>query len=311
MVPATLFTDPLAVEAWDSWFRWRDDGALRDVTVDATWWRVAHALAAVDGASAAIWAHRFVDAFSRWRLLPDERLLQAAGTGRPLPDLVAPAAVLNVAAFVTAPRSSRASFDHARFAETAAIAVRLLENAAVRYGDGPPPPVLRIGLIGLADALFLLGLPYASIDARAQARAVAAALAEGCLRGTIDLASERGAADHDLDRRCLAARWYARGTPPGLIEAGLRHGIRHTGLTALDPHPRLARLANNVADALELAPGLDTWTPALRAAQRELRNAMQPWIDAPIRCGADEAEAAAEAEARPATIADPHRLGAT
>lgn len=306
MVPATHFTDPLAVEAWDSWFRWRDDGTLRDVTIDATWWRVADTLAAVEGASAAIWAHRFADAFSRWRLLPDERLLQAAGTGRPLSDFAAPAAVLNVAAFVTAPRSSRAGFDHARFLETAAMAVRLLENAVVWHGAAARAPVLRIGIIGLADALFLLGLPYASIDARTQARAVAAALAEGCLRGTIDLASERGPADRDLDRRCLAARWYARGTPPGLIEAGLRRGVRHAELTAIDPHPRLALLANNVADALELAPGLDTWTPALRAAQRELRTAMQPWIDAPIRCCPDELAAPANAVALPG----PHRLGA-
>lgn len=313
MVPATHFTHPLAVEAWDSWFRWREEGVLRDVTIDATWWRVAQTLAAPEGEAAALWAHRYVDAFSRWRLLPDERLLQAAGTREPLPPLDAPAAVLNVAAFISAPRSSRASFDRARFEETAAMAVRLLDNALALRGDGLAATApLRIGLIGFADALHLLGLPYASIDARAQARTVAAALAEGCLRGNIDLASERGAAALDIDRQCLAARWYARGMPPDLIDAGVRQGVRHHALTALDPHPRLALLANHVADALDLAPALDGWTPDLRTAQRELAVAMQPWIDAPIATGEAARDLAAAGEATVGagvTEPDPHRLG--
>lgn len=313
MVPATHFTHPLAVEAWDSWFRWREAGVLRDVTIDATWWRVAQTLAAAEGEAAPLWAHRFVDAFSRWRLLPDERLLQATGTSQPLPPLDGPAAVLNVAAFISAPRSSRASFDRARFEETAAMAVRLLDNAlALRLdGVGATAP-LRIGLIGFADALHLLGLPYASIDARAQARTVATALAEGCLRGNVDLAGERGAADLDIDRQCLAARWYTRGMPPGLIDAGVRHGVRHSEVTALDTHPRLALLANHVADALDLAPTHDSWTPELRAAQHELAAAMQPWIDVPIVTGEAARDLAAAGEATVgAGVAepDPHRLG--
>ena len=39
------FLDPVAVEAWDAWFRWREDGQLRDISVEATWERVAGALA--------------------------------------------------------------------------------------------------------------------------------------------------------------------------------------------------------------------------------------------------------------------------
>lgn len=290
MVPATRFTEPVAVETWDAWFRWREGDALRDVTIDATWWRVAEALAAAEGEQAPLWAHRFVDAFSRWRLLPDERLLLSAGTGTALGDFDRPAAVLNVAAFVVAPLTLHARFERDRFVETAALAVRMLDDALRLHGTVQAPAELRIGVIGMADALRMLGLPYASVEAQDQARAIAAALSEGTLHGSIDLADERGALDPHPDRHGLEARWHARSTPAWLIEEGLRHGVRHSVLTAIDPHPRLARLANDVTDALDPSPeptraGHETaalGAGAFRTAQLELRAAMEPWIDAPI-----------------------------
>ena len=289
MVPATRFTDPAAVEVWDAWFRWREGTSLRDLTIDETWWRVAQSVVGVEGIEAALWAHRFVDAFSHWRLLPDERLLLAAGTGASLHDLAMPAAALNIAAFVAVVPGMQPRLALGRLVETAALAVRLLDNAIALSKGESAPSGLRIGLIGLADALQLLGIPYASVEAQHQARLVARALAEGCLRGAIDLADERGEREPLADRRYLAARWLARDMPPGLVQDGLRVGVRHALLTAIDPHPRLARLANCVADALDPLPG----SFALEAtsadvpngyihASRGIRAAMQPWIDAPI-----------------------------
>lgn len=287
MVAVTRFTDPIAVDTWDTWFRWREGGALRDVTIDATWWRVAEAFSTVEGALAPLWAHRYVDAFSRWRLLPDERLLQSAGTGATISDFDRPAAVLNVAAFVAASSTLRKRFDRDRFADTAAMAVRLLDGALGLHGSSQPSAGLRIGVIGLADALRLLGLPYASVEAQLQARDIATALAEGTLRGAIDLAGERGVLDPHPDRHRLETRWRARGVPDWLIQEGLRCGVRYSEVTAIEPHPRLASLANNVNDALDPSPALAgnesrLDAEACRAAQLELRAAMQPWIDAPI-----------------------------
>jgi ribonucleoside-diphosphate reductase alpha chain len=66
-------------------------------------------------------------------------------------------------------------------------------------------------------------------------------------------------------------------------------GVRHAALTAIDPQPRLARLANNVADALDpsaapVAPQAmsDDVANARDHATTAIRMAMQPWIDAPI-----------------------------
>lgn len=284
MVPATRFTDPIAVEAWDAWFRWRDGDTLRDVTIDDTWWRVAGAVSGADGSMAPLWAHHYVDAFSRWRLLPDERLLRWAGTGHPLGDFDAPGAVLNVAAFVTLPLGAQPRFDRAGFVQTAALAVRLLDDALLMCNAAQPQAGLQVGIIGFGDALQKIGSPYAGLEARAHAHAIAAALAEGCLQGAVDLAEERGCPD-PAGPAPLSATWLKRGMPPSLLERASRIGLRHSQLTAIERHPMLARLANNTTDGLDPVPPLAAaprGAAEIDAAQRDLRAAMQPWIDKPI-----------------------------
>jgi len=289
--PVTRFTDLAAVEAWDAWFRWREGDELRDVTIDATWWRVGRALAGAEGALCPLWAHRYAEAFGRWRLLPDERLLRRAGTPGGVAELEAPVAVLNVASFVLGARTAQARFDRSVFVETAALAVRMLDDALIAYGLTSRTG-LRIGVIGLGNALALLGLEYTSSEARDVARTVAMSLSEGCLQGNIEVAAERGATA-SADEAC--ASWYARGMPIWLIDKGRQWGLRHSVCTAVSPQPQLARLADNVADALDplsglAEPSLDSRGAVgsnspdgpLLDAQRQLRAAMQPWIDMPI-----------------------------
>lgn len=290
MFPQTQFTDPASVEAWDCWFRWRERGALRDLTIDQTWLRVATAIASVEGVHAGRWARRFIDAFRHWRLLPDTRLLRLAGTGAQLGGTAPAAAVVNAAAFVRSPGTGHSAFDRQGFAETVALTVRLLDDVLLGDEKAIRDGGLRIGLIGVADAIHHLDLPYDSPAARAFAGQAAAALSEGALQGATDLARERGAAEGD--RAGLAARWHARGAPARLVDEVLRCGMRHAQLTAIEAQPRLALLANNASDALDpqlLEPAPPVGSPRRVArvavpmrAQLELRAAIQPWIDAPI-----------------------------
>lgn len=183
MAPTTCFTDAAAVVAWDSRFRWRTPDGLLDRTIDATWWRVANAITGSSN-EMRLYAHRYVDAFSRWRLLPDERLLQFAGTGRNIKTgsepSASPRATLNVARFVVASRAARAHFDVDDFRATAALAVRLLDDALMTARSAPAiPPDLRIGLMGFGDALALLGLAYTGKAAIEFAHLVGATLAAG------------------------------------------------------------------------------------------------------------------------------------
>lgn len=295
VVPATRFTDPIAVEAWDAWFRWRDRDVLRDVTIDDTWWRVAEAVAAPNGAMAPLWAHHYVAVFSGLRLLPDERLLRAAGTGLGLESGEPLAAVLNIAAFVSTQLGTGPRFERAAFVDTAALAVHLLDDAMLVF-DGIVPVGLRIGVIGFGDALHKLDIAYASAAACVQARAFATALAEGCLRGAIELAEERGA--RDATPPYQPERWRLREMPGHLVERAARHGVRHLIQTAIQSHPRLARLADNTTDAIDPRSRPGDTRPAIdmdRLAQREIRAAMQPWIDLPIECpGCDPAFATSD-----------------
>ncbi len=282
MLPATRFSDPLAVEAWDARFRWRDGDQLRDATIEDTWWRVADAIAAPNGESAPLWSYHYALAFSQWRLLPDERLLQAAGTSVAIDHARPFSAVLNAAAFVSMPFGSQPRFERLAFIDTAALAVHLLDDALLAC-DGTQRGGLRIGILGLGDAMQKLQVDFASPGACIRAREFAIALAEGCLRGGVDLAQERGAANPVTPRQL--EQWKLRGMPPRLVERASRLGVRHLVRTAIERHPTLAMLANNTTDAFDQccpAAGNLVQSEEDPMARRQIGAAMQPWIDLPI-----------------------------
>lgn len=312
--PRSPFLDLASVEAWDAWFRWRDGTVLRDLSIEDTWHRIALALTSVEcGAEAGRWRSQFMDALSSWRLLPDERLFAAAGTGKVAWRSGVPCAVLNVAAFVSPTRGDAGSFDLGALADCAAMAVRALDNAALLAGMTIPD--LRIGVAGLADALALLGQRYDSESGREQATLMAGALARGCLHGDSMLAAARGAGS--IDTKAILARAIRRKMSPELLRAAARHGSRHRNLTAITSQPRLALLANDVADALDPLHGEqhlhliaasdgsrairsrgyalnllqsrekapeppDTVATLPCASQIAMRAALQPWMDEPI-----------------------------
>lgn len=276
----TEFAHPQSVEVWDACYRWREDAALRDVTVDDTWWRVAKTVAAAETQQDLLWAHRFFSAFSRWRMLPDERLLRYAGTSTPPENLEAPVAVLNAAAFVRVPLQTYTYFDRDLFLDMAALAVRFLDDALEIFNPSARSSGLRVGIIGLTDALHLLRLPCGSAEAVLQVQTIAAALAEGCLRGSVDLAEERGATVHGERLNTLLEVWRRRGVPGVLIAQAEKFGLRYEALTAFRPYPRLSQLANAMADVA--IPPAARQNGSACAPRGVLLTAMQPYLDCPI-----------------------------
>ena len=313
------FVDLAAVEAWDAWFRWREKADLRDLSIEDTWRRVSDALASIEpGGETTTWRTRFMDALASWRLLPDERLLADAGTGRITHWDGVLHACLNAAGFVCWGPTTGASMDLAALGGCAALAVRALDNAALQASIAAPR--LRIGMIGVADALALQGLRYDSDPGRMQAAAMARALAEGCLHGSIMLAAERGACNYDdCAMHACIARAQRRGISAELLQDAVHYGVRHTQLTAITSQPRLALLANDVADAVDPLRGKnhaivisasdgqhttvrssgyalnilhtdgiepkgmpDTLPDLSWMAQIKMRAVLQPWIDQPI-----------------------------
>lgn len=303
------FTDLAAVEAWDAWFRWREQATLHDAAIEDTWLRVARALAATEPAQlAAHWQNRYFEAMAGWRLLPDARLLAGAGTGQCPWRGHGLRATLNIAAFVS---PGSACIDTEAVTACAVVAMRMLDDAAMLAQTAPSRRV-RIGVMGLADALALLALGYDSDDGRAQAVAILHAIAKGCFRANVELAAERGARAGASRKAMARARW--RETPAELLLDASRHGLRYTHTTAITSQPRLALLANDVADAVDplrgehvhaidavgslrmlrssgYAIGLlqqrhgeapDTVDSLPPAAQVRMRQALSPWLDETI-----------------------------
>ena len=278
-----VFIDPVSVEAWDAWFRWRDPAGLHDVTVAHTWRRVAEAIAGAEPRARDRWQQRFATAMGALRVLPDERILADAGHAAPSP--AALYAAINLAACVRSPFSVDAAFDDAACTACAALAVRLLEDAADLAGAAPDA-TLRIGFIGMADALAMLCHGFGDDAGQGAAALMLAAVHAGCAAATATLQAERG--------RCRRVQ------------------------LVVEPHPRLCVLANNVADGVDPLAGehhvLDLAFPEAlvqrrssgfaltrrryvpppacadaasvfelpgAAQQLALRAALRPWLDAP------------------------------
>ncbi|TAJ41020.1 MAG: adenosylcobalamin-dependent ribonucleoside-diphosphate reductase [Reyranella sp.] len=72
---------PVSQRIWDMKYRFRDTTGQADADLEATWWRVARALA-VPERDPELWAGRFHDALSGFKFLPAGRVIAGAGTGR-------------------------------------------------------------------------------------------------------------------------------------------------------------------------------------------------------------------------------------
>ena len=72
----------ISQQIWDMKYRLRAaDGSVVDKTIEDTWRRVAHALAAPE-AEPELWAERFYEALADFKFLPAGRVLAGAGAGR-------------------------------------------------------------------------------------------------------------------------------------------------------------------------------------------------------------------------------------
>lgn len=72
---------PVSQRIWDMKYRYRNGSGPLDADLDATWWRVARALAAPER-DPERWAKRFHEALADFKFLPAGRVIAGAGTGR-------------------------------------------------------------------------------------------------------------------------------------------------------------------------------------------------------------------------------------
>ena len=82
MMSNDYFTTPVSRLVWDSRYRYRDATTVHDTDIDATWRRVARAVAAADVQSRGSREQAFYQLLRNFMLLPGGRILAGAGTGR-------------------------------------------------------------------------------------------------------------------------------------------------------------------------------------------------------------------------------------
>ncbi len=66
---------------WDSKYRYRERGDIRDATIEDSWQRIARALSVIEKNDTELWRQKFYDVLSGFRFLPGGRIQAGAGTG--------------------------------------------------------------------------------------------------------------------------------------------------------------------------------------------------------------------------------------
>jgi len=102
------FDSPLAGEIWNGKYRFKPQGGGGDDTVDATWDRIAAALAEAEAPETrARWRARFREALEDYRFLPAGRIIAGAGTARAV-------TLFNCFVMGTVPDDLNGIFEHLR-----------------------------------------------------------------------------------------------------------------------------------------------------------------------------------------------------
>lgn len=165
---------------------------------------------------------------------------------------------INLVRFVRAPFTAQAALDLEGIDATARVAVRFLDDVidASRFPLPRQAETARatrrigLGVTGLADALAMLGLHYASPQARQAAAGILERLCHTAYRSSVELAREKGAFPAFEAAPYLAGEFVGR-LPPDIREAIARHGIRNSHLLAIAPTGTISLLAGNVSGGIE------------------------------------------------------------
>jgi ribonucleoside-diphosphate reductase alpha chain len=165
---------------------------------------------------------------------------------------------IDLTAFVRGPFTPGAEIDHAALAETARTAVRLLDDVI----DVSCFPLLAqaerarstrrigIGIMGLADALVMLGLRYDSKTGRTTAAQAMQVICHEAYRTSAALAQDKGCFPLFDRKRYLAAPFVAA-LPEDIRDTIARHGIRNSHLIALAPTGSIGLLAGPISSGIE------------------------------------------------------------
>ncbi len=258
MFPAAAFegSGETALREWPGGTRPVPCRIVRRIRAGALWDLVLHA--SYDHAEPGV---LFIDRINQLNNLSyRERISATNPCGEiPLPPYGAcDLGSLNLTRFVLAPFTPQARIDLDSLGAAARVAVRMLDNVidASRF---PLPQQadqahgsrrIGLGLTGLADALVMLRLHYASDRALSAAADAMRQICHGAYRASVALAEEKGRFPFFEPNAYLQGA-FIRSLPDD-IQAGIAaRGIRNSHLVAIAPTGTISLLAGNVSSGLE------------------------------------------------------------
>ena len=168
---------------------------------------------------------------------------------------------INLARFVRQPFTEAAWFDGEAFAETVAVAIRMLDNVLTatvwplpqQAAEAAAKRRVGLGFTGLGDALILMGLRYDTAEAREAAAGWTRAMRDAAYRASVALAREKGAFPLFEAEKLLASGMAAR--LPAEIRAEIREGgLRNSHLLSIAPTGTISlAFADNASNGIEPA----------------------------------------------------------
>ncbi|CAN5671290.1 adenosylcobalamin-dependent ribonucleoside-diphosphate reductase [soil metagenome] len=168
---------------------------------------------------------------------------------------------IDLTRYVADPFGAAARFDAAAFAETAAIAVRMLDNVLsatvwplpAQAAEAEAKRRIGLGFTGLGDALILLGLRYDSDEGRAFAASAARVLRDASYRASVALGAEKGVFPR-FEAEGFLASGMARRLPDDIRAEVAAHGLRNSHLLAIAPTGTISlAFADNASNGIEPA----------------------------------------------------------
>ncbi len=156
-------------------------------------------------------------------------------------------ASINLAALVRDPFTSHARFDIQEFVQLIPVAVRMLDNVLdatswplpEQHREAMAKRRIGLGVLGLGDALIMLGLRYDDERGRAQARALAQTLRDCAYRASVNLAIERRPFPK-FDADSFLESGFVRRLPEDIRARIAEHGIRNSHVLAIAPTGTIA-----------------------------------------------------------------------
>ncbi len=168
---------------------------------------------------------------------------------------------IDLTRFVRNAFTAEATFDAAAFAETVAVAVRMLDNVLTatvwplpeQAAEATAKRRIGLGFTGLGDALIELGLRYDGAEARAFAAGLAEAMRDAAYRASVALAAEKGAFPV-FDAEKYLASGMAQRLPEALRTAIRSGGMRNSHLLSIAPTGTISlAFADNASNGIEPA----------------------------------------------------------